>query len=69
MIILKGEYNLWIEIISKDLRLLKPDSFTDFFQNFSYFLGMKVSELFKKAIMEFLEKNYKEDDDNSERRI
>ena len=28
--------------------------------------GMKVSELFKKAIMEFLEKNYKEDDDDSE---
>ena len=31
--------------------------------------GMKVSELFKKAVMEFLEENYKEDDDNSERRI
>ena len=31
--------------------------------------GMKVSELFKKAVMEFLEKNYKEDDDDSERRI
>lgn len=30
--------------------------------------GMKVSELFKKAVMEFLEENYKEDDD-SERRI
>lgn len=27
--------------------------------------GMKVSELFKKAVMEFLEENYK-DDDNSE---
>ena len=27
--------------------------------------GMKVPELFKKAVMEFLEKNYKEDD-NSE---
>ena len=31
--------------------------------------GMKVSELFKKAVLNFLEKNYKEDDDNSERRI
>ena len=31
--------------------------------------GMKVSELFKKAVMEFLEENYKEDDDDSERRI
>ena len=29
--------------------------------------GMKVSELFKKAVMEFLEENYKEDDDNSEK--
>lgn len=28
--------------------------------------GMKVSELFKKAVMEFLEENYKEDDDDSE---
>ena len=28
--------------------------------------GMKVSELFKKAVMEFLEENYK-DDDNSEK--
>ena len=26
--------------------------------------GMKVPELFKKAVMEFLEKNYKEDDDS-----
>lgn len=26
--------------------------------------GMKVSELFKKAVMEFLEENYKEDDDS-----
>jgi hypothetical protein len=31
--------------------------------------GMKVSELFKKAVMEFLEENYKEEDDDSERRI
>ena len=28
--------------------------------------GMKVSELFKKAVLNFLEKNYKEDDDDSE---
>ena len=28
--------------------------------------GMKVPELFKKAVMEFLEKNYKEEDDDSE---
>ena len=31
--------------------------------------GMKVSELFKKAVMEFLEENYKDDGDDSERRI
>lgn len=28
--------------------------------------GMKVSELFKKAVLNFLEKNYKENDDDSE---
>ena len=29
-------------------------------------IGMEPSELFKKAVLNFLEKNYKEDDDDSE---
>ena len=74
-------YSIKTEITIHTILIVAPDKYTNILiphisQNNSIPMnkieeiikptGMKVSELFKKSVMEFLEENYKEDDDDSE---